>query len=143
MSGSWVGFQSSPKAQAGLTTRQLRLAFESHAQLAEVLELVTTANGLSKWLGATAKCQAAVGAKFRSQIDGVEAESVFTAVSLPRQVVILNEVLGEIAIQVKKRGQLLAISANLSRATTDQDFESWNTKANAVFALFEAVAVGE
>jgi hypothetical protein len=143
MSGNWVGFQSSPKAQAGLSTRQLRLSFESHAQLAEVLELLTTAAGLSKWLGPTSKCQASVGSKFRSHIDGADAESVFTAVSLPRQVVILNEVLGEIAIQVKKRGQVLEISASLSRATTDQDFASWNTKATAVFALFEAVAIGE
>jgi len=139
MSGNWVGFQSMPKAQAGLTTRHLRLNLETPAQHSEVLELLTTSSGLSKWLGATSKCQASVGAKFRTQMDGVEVENVFIAISLPRQVVLMNEALGEINAKIKNSADHLQVSITISRATTDVDFESWHLQASAVTAKLEAL----
>jgi len=139
MSANWVGFQSMPKAQVGLSIRHLSLNFQSHAQPTEILELLTTATGLSKWLGATAKCQPSLGAKFLTQIDGLDVENVFTAISLPRQIVLLNESLGEIDFQLKKQGQSLGVSIRISRATTDEEFESWRARASASLAKFEGL----
>ncbi|MEO0025097.1 MAG: hypothetical protein RL196_1538 [Actinomycetota bacterium] len=141
MSGTWVGFQTSPKPILGAKKREVGLSLTATSGLVELFELLTTPAGLSLWLGQTNKCVPAVGAKFESGLAGEEAQNLFISISVPRQVVILNSLLGEINVKVKNTHGKISLDAKITAAITEADFEAWQVRADDVLAQLESVAL--
>lgn len=136
-----MGFQTSPKPLAGTLRREISLSLVTGREIGSVFELLTTAAGLSSWLGATAKCQPDVGAKFSSDFEGESSENVFIAISVPGNVVILSETFGEISVKLRKTSGQISVSVRINRATSDDELEGFTALAKSLLARFEGAVL--
>ena len=126
MSESWVGFSPSPKPtpNAKLQTRQISWA--SQRPLKDFLPTLTTAAGLSLWLGQITKFDFRQGGKLRYERDGEEFGATYSSIQIPRLIVINAESFGELEFRLKDKKSFANISLTIKRYLLAEEAESWD-----------------
>ena len=100
MTDGWAGFRATPKPLIGVSVEETTRAFMTAKPAPEVIGLLTTATGLSKWLGKVANLKLGVGAKASVTIEDQSIEILYTCLDFPGHIVLMSEGLGELENQV-------------------------------------------
>ena len=129
MGDTWVGFQTSPKAGRG-ETHVASLRIGSALPDAQVVALLTTAEGLQRWLGTPTRFELRRGASMRFADGAQTYGGSYTVVDIPRRVVIVTERHGEIDIRLDLRASELVV--------TLRRFIPEHADAVAVLAMLDA-----
>lgn len=121
MGKQWVGFQTLARPVQGRTiVEQLRFTVPSAAGL---VALVTTANGLRRWLADTTTFSPRLGGTI-DFVDEVGAfGGSFTRLDVPHRVVLVTERHGEIAVGIDVRTEPPTVDARVSRFIADGEDE--------------------
>ncbi len=125
MNDNWVGFSPSPKPtpKAKLETRQI--SWVSQVPLKEFLPILTTAAGLSLWLGDITKFDFRQGGKLRFEKEGKEFGATYSSIQIPKLIVINAESFGELEFRLRDKKSFAKISLTLKRYILAEEAESW------------------
>ena len=139
MEGFLSGFSLAPKPLKGVELRVIERTIVSHRPIKDVLLAITTASGLSSWLGQSTDFLCHVGIKFLVSVDGEESKAVFTTVDLPRRLAFMVEAVGECDFQLALAADTVKIELKVSRALAPGAESEWIESVQKRLSAFEAV----
>ena len=139
MEGFLSGFSLAPKPLKGVELQVIEKSVVSHLPIKDVLLAITTASGLSSWLGSSTDFLCHVGIKFLVSVDGEESKAVFTTVDLPRRLAFMVEAIGEFDFQVALAADVVNIKLKVSRALAPGLEGEWVESVQKHLSAFEAV----
>lgn len=139
MEGFLSGFSLAPKPLKGVELRVIESSVVSHRPIKDALLAITTASGLSSWLGQSTDFLCHVGIKFLVSVDGEESKAVFTTVDLPRRLAFMVEAVGEFDFQLALAADTVKIELKVSRALAPGAESEWIESVQKLLSAFEAV----
>ncbi len=139
MEGFLSGFSLAPKPLKGVELKVIETSVVSHLPIKDVLLAITTASGLSSWLGQSTDFLCHVGIKFLVSVDGEESKAVFTTVDLPRRLTFMVEAIGEFDFQLALAPDTVNIKLKVSRALVPGAETEWVEAVQKHLSAFEAV----
>lgn len=139
MEGFLSGFSLAPKPLKGVELKVIETSVVSHLPIKDVLLAITTASGLSSWLGQSTDFLCHVGIKFLVSVDGEESKAVFTTVDLPRRLTFMVEAIGEFDFQLALAPDIVNIKLKVSRALVPGAETEWVEAVQKHLSAFEAV----
>lgn len=139
MEGFLSGFSLAPKPLKGVELRVIERTIVSQLSIKDALLVITTASGLSSWLGKSTDFLCHVGIKFLVSVDGEESKAVFTTVDLPRRLAFMVEALGELEFQLALAADTVNIKLKVSRALAPGLEGEWVESVQKHLSAFEAV----
>lgn len=139
MEGFLAGFSLAPKPLKGVELKVTESSIQTELPIKDVLLAMTTASGLSSWLGHSTDFLCHVGIKFSVNVDGEESKAVFTTVDLPRRLAFMVEALGEFEFQLLQMADGVKINLKVRRAVNPGAESSWAESINQRLAAFEGV----
>jgi hypothetical protein len=139
MEGFLSGFSLAPKPLKGVELRVIERTIVSHLSSKDALLAITTASGLSTWLGKSTDFLCHVGIKFLVSVDGEESKAVFTTVDLPRRLAFMVEAIGEFEFQLALAADTVNIKLRVSRALAPGEEAQWVESVESRLAAFESV----
>jgi len=140
VSENFVGFASSPKQPAGSALLQEQLALSSELDPAKIFQLFTTEAGLGSWLGQIEKYDLRQGGRIKFIASDRLLGASFTSISIPRQIVLVCENLGELDFQFKVSKSSTEVLLRVSRSALPDDRESWKLELTATWDRFAAAS---
>lgn len=141
MSGFLSGFKIAPKPLKGVQTFSAKTTIHTKLALREVLTAITSARGLSSWLGETGEFFAHVGIKFQTNVNGEVSNSVITGLDLPKRVVFIVESIGEFDFVISTSAEKVSIDLTVQRAMVPAESKSWNSSLLPIFQKLETVLI--
>ena len=139
MEGFLSGFSLAPKPLKGVELRAIETSVVSHLPIKDVLLAITTASGMSSWLGQSTDFLCHVGIKFVVSVYGEDSKAVFTTVDLPRRLTFMVEAIGEFDFQLAVAANTVKINLKVSRALTPGAEAEWVESVQKHLSDFEAV----
>ena len=139
MEGFLSGFSLAPKPLKGVELRVIERTVVSQLSVKDALLAITTASGLSSWLGKSTDFLCHVGIKFLVSVDGEESKAVFTTVDLPRRLAFMVEAIGEFEFQLALAADTVNIKLKVSRALAPGAESEWIESVQKLLSAFEAV----
>jgi hypothetical protein len=139
MEGFLSGFSLAPKPLKGVELQVIEKSVVSHLPIKDVLLAITTASGLSSWLGSSTDFLCHVGIKFLVSVDSEESRAVFTTVDLPRRLAFMVEAIGEFDFQVALAADVVNIKLKVSRALAPGAEVEWAESVQKYLSAFEGV----
>ena len=139
MEGFLSGFSLAPKPLKGVELKVIESSVVSHLPIKDVLLAITTASGLSSWLGQSTDFLCHVGIKFLVSVKGEESKAVFTTVDLPRRLAFMIEAIGEFDFQLALAADKVNIKLKVSRALAPGAEAEWVESVQKHLSDFEAV----
>jgi len=139
MEGFLSGFSLAPKPLKGVELQVIEKSVVSQLPIKDVLLAITSASGLSSWLGSSTDFLCHVGIKFLVSVDGEESKAVFTTVDLPRRLVFMVEAIGEFDFQLVSNSEGVKIKVKVSRALAPGAEGEWAESVHKYFSAFEGV----
>ena len=139
MEGFLSGFSLAPKPLKGVELKVIESSFMSQLPIKDVLLAITTASGLSSWLGQSADFLCHVGIKFAVTVDGEESKAVFTTVDLPKRLAFMVEAIGEFDFQLAVAPGSVNIKLKVSRALAPGAESEWVESVHKHLSAFEGV----
>ncbi len=139
MEGFLSGFSLAPKPLKGVELRVIERTVASQLSIKDALLAITTASGLSSWLGKSTDFLCHVGIKFLVSVDGEESKAVFTTVDLPRRLAFMVEAIGEFDFQLAVTSDTVNIKLKVSRALAAGEEAQWVESVQKYLSGFEAV----
>lgn len=139
MEGFLSGFSLAPKPLKGVELRVIERTIVSQLSIKDVLLAITTASGLSSWLGQSTEFLCHVGIKFLVSVDGEQSKAVFTTVDLPRRLAFMVEAIGEFDFQLAFAADTVKIELKVSRALAPGAESEWIESVQKLLSAFEAV----
>lgn len=139
MEGFLSGFKLSPKPLQGVTQAAVKRKVVAGVALKEALVALTSAEGLSSWLGETEKFISHVGIKFETTVDGEKSKSVITTLDLPKRIVFMVEALGEFDFAISEKTKAVQVELTVRRAVTPDQQNSWKDSVEQILARLEKV----
>lgn len=156
MTDNFVGFAKSPKQSKTAQLEQYSTKFELILPVADAVRLISTADGVERWIGELvtpkAKWRFQLGAKIRFQDEQGEFGATFGAINLPHEIVLLTERFGEIRIgfgSPKSRRRFFAprpsetssgnLEITVSRMCEPSEADAWETATHALVARLGAI----
>lgn len=123
MGRQWVGFQSSPRSPEGQRI-EVADSFDAAVGMPRLLELLTTAGGLSEWLGRPKKFSLRRGASLDLTLDEHTFGASYELVDIPRRVVMVTERHGEIDIRMRDDGANTGVAVTIRRLVLTSESEA-------------------
>ncbi len=139
MEGFLSGFSLAPKPLKGVELQVIEKSVVSQLPIKDVLLAITSASGLSSWLGSSTDFLCHVGIKFLVSVDGEESKAVFTTVDLPRRLAFMVEAIGEFDFQLVPNSDGVKIKVKVSRALAHGAELEWAESVHKYFSAFEGV----
>ncbi len=139
MEGFLSGFSLAPKPLKGVELQVIEKSVVSQLPIKDVLLAITSASGLSSWLGSSTDFLCHVGIKFLVSVDGEDSKAVFTTVDLPRRLAFMVEALGEFDFQLVSNSESVKIKVKVSRALAPGAELEWAESVHKYFSAFEGV----
>lgn len=139
MEGFLSGFSLAPKPLKGVELKVIESSVVSHLPIKDVLLAITTASGLSSWLGQSTDFLCHVGIKFLVSVDDQDSKAVFTTVDLPRRLTFMVEAIGEFDFQLALAEDTVNIKLKVSRALAPGAETEWVESVQKHLSDFEAV----
>jgi hypothetical protein len=139
MEGFLSGFSLAPKPLKGVELKVIESSFVSQLPIKDALLAITTATGLSSWLGQSTEFLCHVGIKFPVTVDGEESKAVFTTVDLPKRLAFMVEAIGEFDFQLAVTPDTVNIKLKVSRALAPGAESEWVESVQKHLSAFEAV----
>ena len=139
MEGFLSGFSLAPKPLKGVELRVIERTVVSQLSVKDALLAITTASGLSSWLGKSTDFLCHVGIKFLVSVDGEVSKAVFTTVDLPRRLAFMVEAIGEFEFQLALAADTVNIKLKVSRALAPGAESEWIESVQKRLSAFEAV----
>ena len=139
MEGFLAGFSLAPKPLKGVELKVVESAFSSNAPIKDVLQVLTTSDGLSSWLGESSEFLCHVGIKFSVTVDGEDSKAVFTTVDLPRKLAFMVEALGEFEFQLLQSAGGVEIGLKVRRAVSPDAAATWSETVETRVAALKVV----
>jgi hypothetical protein len=136
--GFLAGFSLAPKPLKGVELFVVERKLSTTLPIKEVLQTISTHQGLTSWLGHTSEFLCHVGIKFNITIDGEESKAVFTAVDIPRAIVFMVESLGEFEFNLLQSGPTLNVTLKVRRALVPGTQRDWAEQIDRRVTAFEA-----
>lgn len=125
MEGFLSGFKLAPKPLKGVQLVEVSRAMETQSSIKHVLQSLTTATGLSAWLGQTTDFLAHVGIKFETSVAGENSKAVITTLDLPKRIVFMVEAIGEFDFVVRDQGANVLVKLEVRRAIAPAEAAAW------------------
>lgn len=150
MTDNFVGFARSPKQSKTASRESISTAFTLAISLPEAVQLISTAEGVQRWIGElvtpVAKWRFQLGAKLTFKDEQGEFGATFGAINLPGEVIFLTERFGEITIKFgvadRRRTLFRKKSASnepvnrmefeVARMCEPDEIEAWDDAAHAL-----------
>ena len=132
MEGFLKGLTFSPKPIKGLEAHVIAEEFSTDLPRKDVLISLTSAAGLSSWLGATQKFLPHVGIKLNTKINDEDLQGVISAFELPKRIVFVFEKLGELDFAIKLTGNQVNVQLKISRSLLPSEEQEWRQLASQV-----------
>ena len=120
MGRSWVGFQPAHRPIAGVTHVERR-TIEVGISDGTLVALLTTADGLARWLGATTAFSARPGGNIDFTDDAGTYGGSFTVIDIPRRVTLVTERHGELDLALDARRRPTRLTASITRVIAEQE----------------------
>lgn len=139
MEGFLSGFSLAPKPLKGVELKVIESSFMSQLPIKDVLLAITTASGLSRWLGQSTDFLCHVGIKFAVSVEGEESKAVFTTVDLPKRLAFMVEAVGEFDFQLAVTTGTVNIKLKVSRALAPGAESEWVDSVHKHLSALEAV----
>jgi hypothetical protein len=139
MEGFLSGFSLAPKPLKGVELQVIEKSVVSQLPIKDVLLAITSASGLSSWLGSATDFLCHVGIKFLVSVDGEESKAVFTTVDLPRRLAFMVEALGEFDFQLVPNSDGVKITLKVRRALVPGAESEWLESLQKYLVAFEGV----
>lgn len=139
MEGFLSGFSLAPKPLKGVELQVIEKSVVSQLPIKDVLLAITSASGLSSWLGSSTDFLCHVGIKFLVSVDGEDSKAVFTTVDLPRRLAFMVEAIGEFDFQLVSNSEGVKIKVKVSRALAPGAELEWAESVHKYFSAFEGV----
>ena len=139
MEGFLAGFSLAPKPLKGVELKVVESAFSSTLPIKDVLQALTTSDGLSSWLGESTEFLCHVGIKFSVTVDGEDSKAVFTTVDLPRKLAFMVEALGEFEFQLHQSSGGVEIGLKVRRAVSPDAAAKWSETVETRVAALKVV----
>lgn len=130
--GFLKGLTFSPKPIKGLEAHVIAEEFSTDLPIKDVLISLTSAAGLSSWLGATQKFLPHVGIKLNTKINDEDLQGVISAFELPKRIVFVFEKLGELDFAIKLTGNQVNVQLKISRSLLPSEEQEWRQLASQV-----------
>ena len=140
MTDGWAGFRATPKPLTGVTVEETQGAFQTPLEAARVISLLTTAAGLSSWLGEVTNLKLGVGAKVNVDLGGQKVELLFTCLDFPHHIVFMTEGLGELDFKLTELKTGTKILVAIRRAVTPEELPAWVAVTSDILQRFEKIA---
>lgn len=137
MTDGWAGFRATPKPLIGVSVEETTRAFMTAKPAPEVIGLLTTATGLSKWLGKVANLKLGVGAKASVTTEDQSIEILYTCLDFPGHIVFMSESLGELDFKLTEAKPGTKIHAVIRRAVTPEELPAWSKTSSQILQRFE------
>ncbi len=139
MEGFLSGFSLAPKPLKGVELKVIESSFVSQLPIKDVLRAVTTASGLSSWLGQSTDFLCHVGIKFLVSVYSEDSRAVFTTVDLPRRLTFMVEAIGELDFQLAVAADTVNVKLRVSRSLAPGEEAQWFESVQKHLSAFEAV----
>lgn len=120
MGRKWVGFQDSAKPVPGRTIHE-KASFPAHIPDGQVVALLTTESGLSRWLGSVTAFTSRRGGNLDFQDADGTYGGTFTLIDPPRSIVLVTERHGEISVHLDVRGARTRVDVQCTRFIPDTE----------------------
>lgn len=132
-----VGLASSPKPDPNRKVHSATFSISSKLPLASSHWVFSSAEGLGRWLGEIEKFDFRTGGKIRYQSEGHEYGATYTAIRIPKQVVLVTESLGEAKFDIKDHSSGFDLNIYIQKALLPDEVSSWETAVAKTFAKIE------
>jgi hypothetical protein len=139
MEGFLSGFSLAPKPLKGVDLKVIESSVVSHLPIKDVLLAITSASGLSSWLGESTEFLCHVGIKFSVAVAGEDSKAVFTTVGLPRRLAFMIEALGEFDFQLVSSADGVQVNLKVRRALAPGAELEWAAAIQERVSAFESV----
>jgi len=140
MTDGWAGFRATPKPLIGVSVEETTRVFSSPLPVAQLIGLLTTAAGLTSWLGEVGNLKLGVGAKAKVAFEDRSIEILFTCLDFPGHIVFMNEELGELDFKLTESKSGSKANAVIRRAVRPEEQSAWANSASQILERFERVA---
>jgi hypothetical protein len=137
--GFLSGFSLAPKPLKGVELRVIEGSVVSLLPIKDVLLAITTAEGLSRWLGQSTEFLCHVGIKFAVTVGEEGSKAVFTTVDLPRRLAFMVEALGEFEFQMAQVADGVQVNLKVRRALEPGAEVEWSIAIQERLSAFEGV----
>lgn len=139
MEGFLSGFKLAPKPLRGVELVGLQRSVSTQLPIKPVLVALTSAKGLTSWLGETTEFIAHVGIKFETIVEGEKSKAVFTTLDLPKRIVFMVEALGEFEFGINEKSGQVLVQINLRRAVAPDLAQAWKKSVEPIFDKLEKI----
>lgn len=143
MEGFLAGFSLAPKPLKGVELKVVESTFSSNLPIKDVLQVLTTSDGFSSWLGESTEFLCHVGIKFSVTVDGEDSKAVFTTVDLPRKLAFMVEALGEFEFQFHQSSACVQIGLKVRRASSPDAAVTWSETVETRVAALKSVLAND
>ncbi len=140
MTDGWAGFRATPKPLTGVSVLQDARTFETSMPAPQVIGLLTTALGLSSWLGEVGNLKLGVGAKVTVNSNDESFEILFTCLDFPGHIVFMSEGLGELDFKLTDSKPGTKIQAVIRRAVRPEEQSAWALATSSLLQRLEKTA---
>lgn len=137
MSDSWVGFRPSPKRDESRPTASSSFELSSNLMIAKVLKLLTTQTGVESWLVSFTKFDARLGAKLKFTIGEENYGGTFARIDIPKRVILLTELHGEIDFRLTEKTDGTLISITCTKTLNQSEKTEWEKLVQEFVGRFE------
>lgn len=140
MTDGWAGFRATPKPLTGVSVEENSQVFETAISTSQVIGLLTTALGLSSWLGEVVNLKLGVGAKANVNSNDESFDILFTCLDFPGHIVFMSEGLGELDFKLSDSRPGTKIQAVIRRALKPEEQAAWALATSQLLQRFKKVA---
>lgn len=137
MSDSWVGFRPSPKRDESKQVATAAFELTTNLLIAKVLKLLTSREGVESWLVSFTKFDARLGAKLKFSIGEENYGGTYARIDIPKRVILLTELHGEIDFRLKEQKDGTDISLTFTKTLNDEEKLAWENLVNDCHSKFQ------
>jgi hypothetical protein len=140
MTDGWAGFRATPKPLTGVSIEETSRVFSTPMRAAQVIGLLTTAVGLTSWLGEVSSLKLGVGAKANVALEDQSIEILFTCLDFPGHIVFMSESLGELDFKLAESKSGTTVNVVIRRAVRPEEQLAWSSSTAQILQRFENIA---
>lgn len=141
MSDSWVGFRPSPKRDESKQVATHSLELTSNLLIAKVLKLLTSREGVESWLVSFTKFDVRLGAKLKFSIGEENYGGTYARIDIPKRVILLTELHGEIDFRLKEKKDGTDISLTFTKTLNEEEKSDWEKLVIECYNRFKKLVI--
>lgn len=125
MTDNFVGFAKSPKPDSTRKIHSKEFEIQVSKPFSESHFVFTTQEGLGSWLGEITKFDFRPGGKLKYQHNGENFGATYSAIVIPKQVVLVTETLGEVIFSAKVQDNYFELNLSFKKNLKPDEVTAW------------------